>query len=283
MTPYEHEPALESESILLRICLPAVSSGWAGLSAWKRGGAAVTLDVWQWVLAVAAALFIGVSKTAIGGMGLVSVAIFANMIPAREASGFVLPLLICGDLVAVKSYQQHTQWKHLLKLFPWTAGGVLIGWLAMGRIDDSQASRLIGVIVLGMIALHLWRRRKDMKPEDHGMVFAAMIGILAGFTTLVANAAGSLMAIYLLAMRMPKAEFMGTAAVFFFLLNVFKVPFMVNLELINWSSVTGNLVLTPAVFVGAWFGRKLLKKINQQLFENLALIASAIAGLKLLW
>ena len=254
-----------------------------GLVRMETRGAAVALDVWQWVLAVAAALFIGVSKTAIGGMGLVSVAIFANMIPAREASGFVLPLLICGDLVAVKSYQQHTQWKHLLKLFPWTAGGVLIGWLAMGRIDDSQASRLIGVIVLGMIALHLWRRRKDMKPEDHGMVFAAMIGILAGFTTLVANAAGSLMAIYLLAMRMPKAEFMGTAAVFFFLLNVFKVPFMVNLELINWSSVTGNLVLTPAVFVGAWFGRKLLKKINQQLFENLALIASAIAGLKLLW
>ena len=91
------------------------------------------------------------------------------------------------------------------------------------------------------------------------------------------------MAIYLLAMRLPKMEWMGTAAVFFFLINVFKVPFMIELGLINWQSVTGNLVLLPAVLIGAALGRKLLKKINQRLFENLALWMSAVAGLKLLF
>ena len=111
----------------------------------------MNLEPWQWVMVGVAAMFIGVSKTAIGGLGMVSVTIFANLIPAREASGFVLPLLLCGDIVAVKSYRQHAQWKHLLRLFPWTAGGVIVGWLTMGRIDDRQASTAPGGELVGGI------------------------------------------------------------------------------------------------------------------------------------
>ena len=155
---------------------------------------------------------------------------------------------------------------------------------SLGRIDDRQAKMLIGVIVLGLLALHFWRRRRaaDEAPERAGW-FAPAVGVLAGFTTLVANAAGPLMAIYLLAMRLPKMEFVGTGAVFFLLLNLFKVPFMVNLGLINGGSVTLNLVLAPAVLLGAWIGRKILGRIDQKLFETLALVLSAVAGLKLLW
>lgn len=100
---------------------------------------------------------------------------------------------------------------------------------------------------------------------------------------MVANAAGPLMAIYLLAMRLPKMEFVGTGAVFFMLINLFKVPFMVNLGMINRDSFTLNLWLAPAVFLGAWVGRKILVKIDQRLFENLALALSAVAGVKLLF
>jgi uncharacterized protein len=244
----------------------------------------MTLDVWQWALAVVAALFIGVSKTAVGGLGMVSVAIFANLLPAREASGFVLPMLIAADFVAVAAYRQHTQWSHLSRLFPWTAAGVLVGWLALGRIDDRQASVLIGLIILVMIGIQVWRRRRGgVDPAAHGWWFAALLGVLAGFTTLVANAAGPLMAIYLIAMRLPKFEYVGTAAVFFCLINLFKVPFMVNLGLISWHSLSGNLLLIPAVLVGAAVGRRVLPHIDQLLFERLALGLGALAGLKLLF
>jgi len=243
----------------------------------------MNLEPWQWGLAFVAAACIGIAKTGVSGLGLVAVTIFANLLPAREASGLVLPMLICADLVAVKSYRAHTQWQHLGRLFPWTAGGVLIGWLAMGQIDDQQASMLIGVIVLAMVGLHLWRLRQGEAHPPESMVFAAFIGILAGFTTLVANAAGPLMALYLLAMQFPKMQWMGTAAVFFFLINLFKVPFMMQLGLIDGSSFVGNLVLFPAVIAGALFGRWLLPKINQKLFETLALWMSVLAGLKLLF
>lgn len=245
----------------------------------------MNLEPWQVALGIVGALLVGVSKTGIAGIGMLFVVMFANVIPAKQASGFVLPLLIFGDLIAVWSYRAHARWAHVWRLMPWTAGGVLLGYFAMGKIDDRQASVLIGAIIVVMVAIQLWRRARAKPGEiaEHGAWFAPAVGVLAGFTTLVANAAGPLMAIYLLAMRLPKMEYMGTAAVFFLLLNLFKVPFMVDLGLITADSFGFNLMLAPAVFVGALLGRRLLPKINQRLFENLALGLSAAAGVKLLF
>jgi uncharacterized membrane protein YfcA len=234
-------------------------------------------------------MLVGISKGGITGLGFLPVVIFAQVLPStRQSSGFVLPLLILGDIVAVLNYRRHTQWSHLWKLFPWTAAGVLAGYFAMGRINDRQAAKLIGLIVFALVILHLWRRRQAKLAEpgaelDHGWWFAPTIGVLAGFTTLVANAAGPLMAIYLLAMHLPKMEFVGTGAVFFMLLNGFKVPFMINLGLITADSVKFNLFLAPAVLVGTFAGRWMLTRINQKWFENLALGLSAAGAMKLLW
>ncbi len=249
----------------------------------------MNFEPWQWAAAALAALLVGVSKGGISGMGFLPVVLFAQVLPStRQSTGFVLPLLIFGDLVAVLSYRKHTEWSHLWKLFPWTAAGVFVGYFAMGRIDDQQAARLIGLIVITLVVLHLWRRRQAKLAGpglelEHGWWFAPAIGVLAGFATLVANAAGPLMAIYLLSMHLPKLAFVGTGAVFFMLLNGFKVPFMVNLGLITSDSVKFNLVLLPAVLVGTFLGRWLLTRINQKWFENLALGLSAVGAVWLLW
>ena len=101
--------------------------------------------------------------------------------------------------------------------------------------------------------------------------------IITATAAMVANAAGPVMTIYLLAMRLPKLEFLGTGAVFFFLINWIKVPFMVDLGLINAASLTLNLQLAPAVLVGAWLGRIVAARINQNAFENLSLALAAAA------
>jgi len=251
----------------------------------------VSFGVWEWAVLVTGAFFVGVSKTGIAGLGMLFVVMFAQVLPAKEATGLVLPLLCFGDLIAVASYRQHTQWRFLWRLFPWTAAGVVGGYFALGRIGNREAQVMIGIIVLALLGLHLARRRSasaKATADNEALAlaprwFAPTIGVLAGFTTMVANAAGPLMAIYLLAMRLPKMEFVGTGAVFFMLINLFKVPFMVNLGMINRDSFTLNLWLAPAVFLGAWVGRKILVKIDQRLFENLALALSAVAGVKLLF
>lgn len=244
----------------------------------------MNFDAWQWALAGFGALLIGLSKTGIGGLGMLFVAIFAGLMPAKQSSGFVLPMLVFADVVAVVAYRRHARWRFLWRLFPWTALGVVLGYFAMARIDDRTAKLLVGVIVCGMVAVHVLRRgrAKGGAEAGHGWWFAPTVGVLAGFTTLIANAAGPLMAIYLLAMRLPKMEYMGTGAVYFLLMNAFKVPFMARLGLIDGASFTANLWLLPAVIAGAFMGRAVLHRINQTWFENLALALAVTAGLNLL-
>jgi len=99
---------------------------------------------------------------------------------------------------------------------------------------------------------------------------------------MVANAAGPVMTLYLLAMRLNKLEFLGTGAAFFLLINWIKVPFIAQLGLINTSSLTLNLYLLPAVAVGALLGRPVVERVNQKIFENAALAMTALATIKLL-
>jgi uncharacterized protein len=244
-------------------------------------------DPLLWIFAALGAFMVGVSKAGITGLSILSIALFNHVFPSsKQASGLVLPLLIFGDFVAVFSYRKHTQWRYLWRLFPWTAMGVVLGYLTLGRISDHTARIMVGWIIVSLVVLSYWRRYVSTPSEQptaaiHWSVGAA-IGMTAGFITLVANAAGPLMAVYLVAMRLPKMEYVGTAAVFFMLLNLFKVPFMVDLGLITTQSFGFNLALAPAVLLGALAGRWLLVRVNQNLFEQLVLLLSAIGGILLI-
>jgi uncharacterized protein len=247
----------------------------------------MTFEPLQWILAALGAFMVGVSKSGITGLSILSVALFTHVLPSsKQASGIVLPLLIFGDFVAAFSYRRHTQWRYLWRLFPFTAAGVVLGYLTLGSVSDRHARLMIGAIIVILAVLSYWRRYRTVQSEEalshRSWIFAASVGIIAGFITLIANAAGPLMAIYLVSMRLPKLEYVGTSAVFFLCLNLFKVPFMVNLGLITAHSFGFNLLLAPAVLLGALAGRWLVVRINQRLFENLVLLLSAIGGVLLL-
>jgi uncharacterized membrane protein YfcA len=245
----------------------------------------MNFEPWQWVLLVLGACAAGFSKTGIPGTSTLFVAIFANLMPARQATGLVLPLLIFADLFAFVVYRKNLGWPRVGRLLPWAIGGVLLGWIVLGRVNDAQTARLVGVIIAVMLALHLWRKWRT--PEDavaHAPPwFGPFAGVLAGFSTMVANAAGPVMTIYLLAMRLPKLEFLGTSAAFFLLINWIKVPFGLQLGLLNAGSLTLNLWLLPAVAAGALAGPWVVKRVNQAVFENVALALTAVAALKLLF
>src|SRR5258708_6947893 len=174
----------------------------------------------------------------------------------------------------------------LWRLFPWTAAGVVLGYFTLGRISDHTARILIGWIIVSLAALSFWRRYFAAPNGEKAASFhwsvGAVIGMTAGFITLVANAAGPLMAIYLVAMRLPKMEYVGTAAGLFMLLNLFTVPFIVDLGLLTTQSFSFNLMLAPAVLLGALAGRWLLQHVNQKLFEQLVLLLSALGGILLI-
>jgi uncharacterized membrane protein YfcA len=245
------------------------------------------LEPWQWALAGLGAYLVGLSKTGIAGLGVLSVALFASALPARESTGIVLVVLIGADIVAVTAYRREVSWPHLLRLFPWAAAGVIIGFLIMGRIDSQTTQKLIGVILVSLVGLQFWRSRSKAVAhlaegaQPHRLV-SAVAGVSAGITTMIANAAGPIMIIYLLAMHLPKMIFMGTSAWFFFAVNLFKVPFSYSLGLINLDSLRISVPLIPFAVAGALTGRVLIKYIDQRLFELLAMGFTLLAGLRLL-
>jgi uncharacterized membrane protein YfcA len=243
---------------------------------------------WQWLLVALGAFLVGLSKTGIAGIGILAVAIFASVLPARESVGAVLLTLISADLVAVSSYRREVSWSHLWRLFPWTAAGVIIGALALNRINDSGVQTLIGVILIVLLVVYVVRQYRRDANADVSTAFAqrpwlvGLTGLLAGFTTMVANASGPIMVMYLLALRLPKLLFIGTAAWFFFAVNLFKVPFSLSLGLITPTSVGVSLRLIPFAIIGALFGRRIIHVIDQKLFERLALGLTLIAAIRLL-
>jgi uncharacterized protein len=237
-----------------------------------------------WALLGVAAVIVGLSKTAVPGAGTVAVAIFAAVLPARQSTGTILLLLIVADLFAVVTYRRFTNWKTLLRLAPAVIAGILVGVVFLFFADDTWVKRTIGVILLAVIAITLFRRRMTAPVGDAGphRLAAATYGTLSGFTTMVANAAGPVMSMYFLAMRFPVKEFLGTAAWFFAIVNLSKLPFSIGLGLITVPGLLVDLVLVPLVVAGALFGRWLAGRLNQVLFERLVITFTVIGAVYLL-
>ncbi|MFD7861940.1 sulfite exporter TauE/SafE family protein [Streptomyces sp. NPDC057682] len=250
-----------------------------------------TLTLWQLAALAAASALVGFSKTAVSGANTISLAVFAAVLPARESTGVLLPILIAGDVLAVLSYRRHAHWPTLLRVFPAVAVGVVAGTVFMLWADDAAVRTSIGAILLFMAGVTMWRRRTATAAEEPGAVGpptaagrlkARGYGVLGGFTTMVANAGGPVMSLYLLSAGFRKLGFLGTSAWFFLIVNTSKVPFSVGLGLIDARSLLLDACMLLFVLPGAWIGRRCVDRINQRLFERLVLGATVLGGLQLL-
>jgi uncharacterized membrane protein YfcA len=247
---------------------------------------AFALAGWQWALGALCAFFVGVAKTGVPGLGIFVVPLMVLVVgDARHSAGWLLPLLSTADLFAVIYYRRHAQAWRLFSLAPSVVAGMVGGAFALGG-SEPVLRRVVGLLVLAMIALHLARRRRaalgSTPPPADGVVQAAGYGVVAGFATMVANAAGPVMNAYLLAKRLPKEEFIATGAWFFLVINLSKVPVYAGRGLMDGRSLAFDLALVPAVVTGALFGRRLFGRIPQRAFELVVLLLTAAAAVLLL-
>jgi len=246
------------------------------------------LSGWQWVLLGVCAVLVGITKTGIPGLGILVVPLMAIALGgerAKQSVGLLLPILIFADVFAIVVHRRNVRWRHIVRLMPWALAGIGTGALLMNRIDDTMLARLIGVIVLVMLGLRAWQNVKSRGQEIHvpqHWAFAAVMGFTAGVTTMMANAAGPVMILYLLSMQLPKAQFVGTRAWFFFFVNWTKVPLHVALGNITAASLALDLCLFAFVPVGALLGVVTLKRIPQKVFTVLIMILTAAAAVKLI-
>lgn len=240
---------------------------------------------WAWCLLAIAAFGIGFSKSGFSGVSMVHVIVFAYVFGAFASTGVVLPMLIAGDVFAMSVYGKHANWRYVRRMMVPTGVGVVIGWLLMMRLPEHSYKPLIGTIILCLTAIQIMRlwKEKWLAEVPHAAWFAWSMGILVGFTTMLANAAGPVFGLYLLAIGLPKMEFVGTAAWFFLLLNVSKVPFSWGLGLIRVDTLLLNAKLLPMIAIGMWVGMLVIKRIPQRMFDSAILVLTAMAAVRMLF
>jgi uncharacterized membrane protein YfcA len=234
---------------------------------------------------VLGALGIGLNKGGLTGLGILFVVLFAMALPPRASTGLVLPLLLVGDVCAIVVYRRMVIWPVFLRLLPPTLAGVVLGYFAFGYISAKEFGPLIGWIILALVAVQLVRETLGTRLDRlfHSHLFGAAMGVLAGMTTMIANAAGPVANLYFLSIRLPKMNLIGTSAWFFFAVNLSKVPFSAHLGLINRESLHLTLLLAPLVLVGFACGKWLAAIMPQKIFERFLLLCTFFGALKLIW
>ena len=237
----------------------------------------------SFLIALGCAFLLGVAKSGIKGLAVLIVTGLALVYGARESTGILMPLLICGDILAVLYYKRHVKWIYLIKLLPWMVTGVITGvFFGKDLPEDLFKSGMAVIILLSVVMMYYWEQKKNKQVPTH-WIFAALMGMMAGFTTMVGNLAGAFTNIYFLAIRLPKNEFIGTAAWLFFFINLFKVPFHVwSWGTMNWTSFQVSLSLIPAVILGFSLGVFLVKKIKNDKYRLIILLMTGLGGLVIL-
>lgn len=231
-----------------------------------------------------AAVLVGFAKTGIPGLSIVLVVLLANAFPdqTKQSVGVLLPMLIVGDICALLRYRHHAQWGKLVGLVPAVVLGMGAAWAVLGRIPEHLFRPALGGLVLCLIVLEVCRQRFGWNNLPHHWAFRSGTGFGAGFATTMGNAAGPIMSVYLISQGLPKKQFIGTAAWFFFLVNCSKLPIFWHLHMITLDSLKLDALFAPLIVIGALLGIRLLPHIPQKLFDRLVLILSTLAALKLI-
>lgn len=246
----------------------------------------MALEPLQMAALIIGAVLIGINKTAIPGLGVLPVVMLAMTFEIQMSTGLQLGMLAMADIIAVAYYRRHADWKIVLRLLPWALAGLVIGSLLLNFVippGGNVMRRVIGVIVLALMVISFVHKR--LKPEQipAGKGFAAFFGILMGSTTQLANAAGPVSSIYLLAMKLPKDKYLGCCAWFFLILNWIKLPIFIAEGRITWSSFQLDLLMIPFLIAGGALGILLLRKLPQKIFETIVQILVVVAAIRLLW
>ena len=241
------------------------------------------VNLFQLMAVLLVALLVGMGKAGLSGTIIVAIPILAAVWGGRQSTGLMLLLLLIGDLFAVKAYHRGTRWDEIRGLIPAALAGILLGGLTGNYINDLQFKYLIAVFVLVCLLLMIYQEYKgaDFK-VPHNRLFIIFVGMIRVFASMVGNAAGPIFAVYLLAIGLNKKHYLGTVSVFFFIVNLLKLPIQIFVwQSITWRSALLILLLLPLVYLGIRLGIWLVRQINEKTFRYLVIAMTFIASVRL--
>ncbi|MDR0538714.1 MAG: sulfite exporter TauE/SafE family protein [Tannerellaceae bacterium] len=236
----------------------------------------------EWCILFITALFIGMSKTGFQGINMLMIPVMAVVFGAKPSTGVILPMLCFSDLLAVWYYRRQAQWIYIFKLLPYALTGFILAIIADRFVPPAEFKRLLASCLLIGIGVMLWSEfagKKASLPVSRWW-YSPAFGLMGGFTTMIGNAAGPVMSIYMLSVRLPKLTFVGTSAWFFLVINYLKLP----IQIWAWHNITPatlilNLYTIPFMIAGAVIGILLVRKLPEKGFRTVVTIITILSSL----
>ncbi|MGV8831364.1 MAG: sulfite exporter TauE/SafE family protein [Devosia sp.] len=242
------------------------------------------LDPYFVTIAVIAVLIVGLSKSGLlGSLGMVGVPLLTLVMPAREAAGMMLPVLLAMDAIAVYTYRKEFDWRILSIMLPGAAVGTLAGWALWAFVSDDAVLLFVGIITLLFVLDAMLPLRKKLEGLPPSRPWGTFWGGFAGFTSFISHTGGPPFQIYALPQRLPPAIYAGTSAVFFAMVNTAKLIPYFFLGQLNVHSLELSAMLIPVGIVGVLIGIFLVRRISVKLFYHLAYWLVFVLALKLVW
>ncbi len=238
-----------------------------------------------WALYFLCAMFIGMSKTGILNIGTLTIPFFALLFGARYSTGIVLILLCFADLVAVIYYRKAFLWSEVKKLLPMALTGLLVGLLLGQYINDRTFKVLISVCILLGMAIMLWTQNSPKAAKlVNNRWYSPVFGFIMGFSTMIGNAAGPALSVYMLSKKLDKITFTATAAWFIMILNFTKIPLQLFVwHNLTWQGLILNILALPFILLGGFLGIKILKIMPEARFRQVITVMVVISALFLIF
>ena len=242
------------------------------------------MDGLSFSVSLFAAFILGMSKAGLKGVSIIVVTLMALVHGAKASTGIVLPLLIFADVLAVTYYNRYTRWEYLRRFLPWMLAGVLIAVLVGKDLPEDIFKKGMALIILVSVVMMFWWERYESKEVPKKWWFAGSMGLSAGFSTMIGNLAGAFSNIFFLATRIPKNEFIGTAAWLFFIINLFKLPFhLFSWKTVTWASLQTDLYLLPGLVLGFMLGLRVVAWFKNRQYRIFILVMTAIGAVAMLF
>ena len=235
-----------------------------------------------WLVSVPAVLLFGIGKGGFGGaVAILPVPLMALVMPPVRAAAILLPIIVVMDVVVLRAYWGHFDWRALRRLLPGALLGIVLGYQSVGFFDENALRLLVGVVALAFGVLTLLGLQAVTGREHHAGT-ALFFGGLSGYTSFSIHAGGPPLTMYLLPKALPPMEFVGTAGVFFAAVNALKLYPYFLLGQFDTVNLLDSLVLMPLAPVGVLIGRWLVQRSSSTLYYRIISVFLVLVGIKLI-
>lgn len=242
------------------------------------------LDPYVITISVTAVMIVALSKSGLlGSLGMIGVPLLTFVMPAREAAGMMLPVLLVMDTVGLIAYRKQIDLKLLKIMIPGALVGIGIGWALFSFISDAAVLLLVGLISLIFVLDEWLPFRKKLEGLPPSTFWGRFWGALTGFTSFVSHTGGPPFQVYVLPQKLPPAIYAGTQVWMFSIVNAVKLIPYFFLGQISVTSLKTSAMLAPVGIIGMLIGVWLMKRIPASIFYRMSYVLIFIVALKLIY